>query len=235
LAVAHGASETITIKMMDTNKLEKKLAAAQERLGAAVKALAPKHKGGEWEEFAAAEADVLMFERELAHAKGEEYAVVSDFPIKWDIGAPLPHVIANEYRTLLIFYVREIDPNWDGTYVTVKDPAEECVQSLALVEIKGCVSFRMGTPNDEVLEGHPLSGKGLDEYTAQVVKNSKWITELEAINKVHSCYREDRWRKLTRYILWFHDSTFECVAESYEVEVESVSNLLAKACGRLLE
>ena len=222
---------------MHTNEIEKKLAAAQERLKLAAQALAPKHKGGEWEEFSAVDAEVLMLERELAHAKGEEYAAISDFPVKWDVGAPLPHVVANDYCTFLIFYVREIDPNWDGTYATIKNPADGCVESLALVEFKRCASFRMGTPNDEVLEGHPLSGKGLDGYTSQVVQNSKWIAELEAINKVHSCYREDRWRKLTHYILWFHDSTFECVAESYEVELfqESVSDLLAKACSRLLE
>jgi CRISPR/Cas system-associated endoribonuclease Cas2 len=78
--------------------------------------------------------------------------------------------------------------------------------------------------------------KGLDSYTAQVVQNSRWIAELENINKVHSGYREDRWRELTHYVFWFHDSTFECIAESYEVEVfqESVSNLLAEACSRLL-
>ncbi len=142
---------------------------------------------------------------------------MSDFPVKWDVGAPLPHVIADEHRTFIIFYVREIDPNWDGTYVTVKNPADGCVESLALVEFKRCASFRMGTPNDEVLEGHPLSGRGLDSYTAQVVQNSRWINELETINKVHSGYREDRWRELTHYILWFHDSTFECIAESYKV------------------
>jgi hypothetical protein len=34
---------------------------------------------------------VLVLERELPAANGEEHAVPLDFPGRWDIGAPLPH------------------------------------------------------------------------------------------------------------------------------------------------
>ena len=57
-------------------------------------------------------------------------------------------------------------------------PGSPDVESLALVEFVGCVSARLGSPNDEVFEGHPLSGKGLDGYTAQRVVNSRWLAEL---------------------------------------------------------
>jgi hypothetical protein len=221
---------------MSTDEISKRLADAQSRLDRAMKALAPKHKGGEWDECHAALESVLKLERELAAAKGEEHAVPVDFPIRWDIGAPLPHVIQNDYKTFLTFYVNEPDPNWDGTYVTVKDPRDGSVESLALVEFLGCVSAKLGAPNDEVFEGHPLSGKGLDGYTAQRVVNSKWLTELEAINSVHSCYDPTLWRKLNHYVFWLHDTTFECVAESFKVEVfrESMADLLARVCQRLL-
>ena len=81
-----------------------------------------------------------------------------------------------------------------------------------------------------------MNGKGLHGYTAQRVMNSKWLAELEAINSVHSYYDATRWRKLNHYIFWFHDTTFECVAESFRVEVfrESVADLLARVCLRLL-
>lgn len=198
--------------------------------------MAPAHEGGEWEEFLAANEAVLRLERELAAARGEEHAVPLDFPVKWDIGAPLPHLIASDYKTFLTFYVREPDPAWDGSYVTVKDPGDGSVQSLALVEFHGCVSAKQGDPNDEVHEGHPLNGKGLDSYTAQRVVNSRWLAELERINSVHSYYDPARWGKLNHYIFWFHDTTFECVAQSYEVEVfrESMSDMLARVCRRLL-
>src|SRR5437868_4549123 len=119
---------------MTIPEIERRLAAAQDRLERAMLALAPKHQGGEWEEYLAASEAVLRLERELAAAKGEEHAVPLDFPVRWDIGAPLPHVIQNDYKTFLTFYVREPDPDWDGSYVTVKDPGDGAVESLALVE-----------------------------------------------------------------------------------------------------
>ena len=221
---------------MATDEIEKRLADAQGRLDRAIKALAPEHKGGEWAEYDAARQSLLKLERELAAAKGEEHAVPLDFPVRWDIGAPLPHVIQNDYKTFLTFYVHEPDPDWDGSYVTVKDPGDGSVESLALVEFLGCSSAKLCAPNDEVFEGHPLSGKGLDGYTAQRVVNSKWLAELEAINSVHHCYDPARWRNLNHYVFWFHDTTFECVAESFTVEVfrETMTDLLARVCQRLL-
>lgn len=60
--------------MNDIHDLERQLTAAGERLQRATTALAPKHKGGEWEEYHAAHQEVLRLERRLAAAKGEEYA-----------------------------------------------------------------------------------------------------------------------------------------------------------------
>jgi hypothetical protein len=184
---------------------------------------------------AACEA-VLRLECELAAAKDEEYAVPMDFPVEWDVGAPLPHLIANDYKSFLTFYVRDPDPGWDGRYATGKDPGDGSVESLALVEFVGCVSAKLGDPNDEVFRGHPLSGRGLKGYTAQRVVNSRWLAELERINSVHSGYDPTRWRTLDHYVFWFHDSTFECVAESYVVELfrESMSDMLARIWRKLL-
>ena len=221
---------------MSLDEIEKRLTDAQGRLDRAIKALAPKHSGEKWEEIHAAYEAVLKLEREHAAAKGEEHAVPLDFPVRWDTGAPLPHVIQNDYKTFLTFYIREPDPDWDGSYVTVRNPGDGSVESLALVEFFRCSSAKLGSPNDEVFEGHPLSGKGLDGYTAQRIVNSKWLAELEAINRVHRCYDPALRRKLNHYVFWFHDTTFECVAESFRVEVfrESMADLLARVCQRLL-
>jgi hypothetical protein len=221
---------------MSVHEIEQRLSAARERLQRAASALAPKHEGGEWESFWDAHDAVLVLERELAAAKGEEHAIPLDFPVEWDVGAPLPQLLQNDYRCFLTFYVREDDPAWDGTYVTVKDPGSGEEESLALVEFAGCLSARLGAPNDEVFAGHPLNGKGLDSYTAQEVVNSRWLAELEAINSVHRCYNPARWRGLHHFIFWFHDSTFECIAESFKVELyqESMAELLARVCDRLV-
>jgi len=51
-----------------------------------------------------------------------------------------------------------------------------------------------------------------------LVENSRWIRELEKINSVHTQYRSERWQQLHHYILPFHDCTFECVADGYEIK-----------------
>jgi hypothetical protein len=215
--------------------LETALREAQARQSRAVAALAPKHRGGEMEEFSAACNAVLQAERNLATAKGEEYAVPIEFPVCWDTGAPLPYLLQNDYRTFLAFFLQDVDPNWDGTHVRVRNPSDGFSERIALVEFERCICSKMGTPNNEVLHGHPLSGKGLAGYQAMSVKNSAWLKELETINAVHSCYKAEVWRDLNHYILPFHDSTFECVARGFKVEVFQVplSDLLAEVCKRL--
>lgn len=216
--------------------LEKRLAAARARFAAVSKALVPKHRGGDWEAYDRARAECLAAERDLAASRGEEYAVPLDFPVLWNIGAPLPQLLVSGRRALLIFLVRVHDPNWDGTYATMKDPASPDPERLALVEFKRCFSAKLGVPNDEVFHGHPLSGRGLDDYTAQVVKNSRWLAELEKINSVHSQYRPDSWKAYNHYVFWFHDETFECIAESFTTELHecSMPELLALAARRLV-
>ena len=206
--------------MNDIQDLERQLKAARERLEQALDA---KPQRGDWAECQAADQEVLLLERQLAAANGEEYAEPCDFPLKWDIGAPLPHLMVSDNRALLAFLLNEPDPAWDGTYVTVKNPADEQPEPLALVEFDFCISAKLGAPNDEVFDGHPLSGKGLEAYTAQRVVNSRWLKEIEKINSVHYRYRPESWRDLTHFVFWFHDKTFECIARSYKVETHRVS------------
>jgi hypothetical protein len=222
---------------MSISKLEIELQEALERQRRAWKAFAAKHRGGEKEEFSAACDAVLRAERALAAAKGEQYAVPIDFPVLWDSGAPLPYLLQNDYRTFVTFFVRDIDPNWDGSYVKVRHPDSPMAQKLAVVEFQRCICTKMGTPNDEVFHGHPLHGKGFAGYLALAVENSNWLKELEAINAVHSNYKSEPWRELKHYILPFHDSTFECVARSFIVETyqTNLPQLLSEICRRLIE
>src|SRR5882672_12530661 len=174
--------------------LQRALSAAQMRLKRAVQALAPKHTGGEPEEFAAAQDALLVAERALAAAKNEPHAVPIEFPVQWDTGAPLPYLLQNDDRTFLVFFLPDVDPGWDGTYVRIRHPDSPSPSNLAVVEFKRCICTKMGTPNDEVFQGHPLNGKGLEGYSPLRVKNSLWIKELEAINSIHSGYRPESWR-----------------------------------------
>ena len=175
-------------------------------------------------------------ERELAKERNEPCAVPRDFPVKWDVGAPLPFLLRNDYRTFLTFYVGEQKRDWNGTTVTVVDPASSNDASLCLVTFNGCASAKLGHPNDEVHTGHPLYGRGLDSYTAQIVKNSPWLREVAKTNSAHAGDNPKRWQSLSHYVFWFHDSTFECLAESFGIELscESMPELLARVQTKLL-
>jgi hypothetical protein len=107
---------------------------------------------------------------------------------------------------------------------------------LALVDFESCYAAKLGGPNDEVLNGHPLYDKGLAPYSAQRVVNSRWLAELEEINRVHRQYRASMWRDCKHFIFWFHDSVFECIAESFTVEVYRmpIRELLHKMAERLI-
>ena len=109
--------------------------------------------------------------------------------------------------------ISEPDPAWDGSYATMVDPASDASEPLAIVEFERCYSHRFGGPNDEVLEGHPLYGRGLDAYRAHEVINSRWLAAEQAINSVHHWYRPEAWTTRKHYLLAFHDECFECLAE----------------------
>ncbi len=217
-------------------ELEQQLLVASERRDQAMRAVSRKHQGGEWEELDRAEQEVLKLERALAAARNEEYAEPFGFPLKWDIGAPMPHLLRNDGRALLAFLISEPDPNWDGSYVTIKSAKDPRPEPLGLVEFEHCLSARLGSPNDEVLDGHPLSGRGLEAYRAQRVVNSRWLRQLEEINSVHRLYQPQMWRELHHYVFWFHDSTFECICRGYRVETHRISmrEMLVRMVERLL-
>jgi hypothetical protein len=217
-------------------ELQSALLAAQMRLERAVQALAPKHRGGELEEFAAAQEALLVAEPAVAAAQNEPHAVPIEFPVSWDAGAPLPYLLKNDYRTFLVFLLREVDSAWDESNVNIRRPNDPRSSNLAFVEFKRCICTKMGTPNDEVFRGHPLNGKGLKGYCPLRVRNSLWIKELEAINAIHRGYRPDFWSNLNHYIFGFHDSTFECVAESFIVELRTttIPEVLTEICAKLV-
>ncbi len=223
---------------MSEADLLRQLGQATERVERATKALAPKHKGGEWEEFVAAHDGLLRIERALASHRGEPFAEPLDFPVRWDVGAPLPHLVQNDSAAYLAFYLGpQAGASLDGSigFDEVQMVDSQSEDALAIVRFDGCVATQMGDPNDEVLQGHPLYGRGLQGYRPMLVRNSPWIKQLETINAVHGLYDPSRWRTLSHYFFGFHDSTFECVARSFEVETmnASMARALEVMCQRV--
>jgi hypothetical protein len=98
----------------------------------------------------------------------------------------------------------------NGTYQDV---------GTALIEFEGCLLTKFGYPNDEAQPGHPLY-KNIEKaggcYDAYEVKNSYWVKEVETQNKVS--FPEFSINK-RHFIIFFHDSSFECLANDIKVQV----------------
>lgn len=197
------------------------IAELQSALDAAKRRLEHALNARDFTEIGAAKQAALAAERALFAARNEPHAVPIEFPVQWDAGAPLPHLLQNDNRVFLLFLLADSNRP----------------ENIAVVEFKNCASTRMGTSNDEVFHGHPLHGRGLELYSALQVKNSPWIEELKTINSVHRNYSPDSWQNDRHYILGFHDCTFECVAQSFAVEVRSgtMQQALADICGKIAE
>jgi hypothetical protein len=195
-----------------SQELEQRLAAARERvreLGSSLR----KDTMQAWRE---AWQQQLQAERDLAAARGEQYAEVIDIGPRWDTGAPLPHLVSNGSRAFVVCRARAPDPGWDGTYVRVVSPADEHPAPFVVTEMWACAEVRFGGPNDEAIGGHPLHGKGLEGYRAHEVVNSAWIEEAIKVNSVHPQHSDAPFRLLRHYALLFHDEMLEALAGGIE-------------------
>lgn len=135
------------------------------------------------------------------------------------VGAPMPIVLSDENITLLA-YLLEDEPNWSNP--TSAD-FEGNGESTAIVEFNSRLSIMFGSLNDETFSGHPLSGRGLRRYGVFEIENSSWIRKLEQMNSVHERHNPENFKKYKHFVFAFHDSTFECVAESFEIAIHEGS------------
>ncbi len=138
------------------------------------------------------------------------------------VGAPLPVVLSDEFKVLLVYIVQETPADWDGTSVRIID-AGTPGEPLALVEFTGYSSYMFGGPNDEAFYGHPLAARGLHPYGAFQIEHSSWIRQLEKMNSVHHSHKPERFERLRHYVFSFHDSTFECVANGFTISTHEGS------------
>lgn len=133
-----------------------------------------------------------------------------------DSGAPFPFVMSDEHRVLLAYMAAETDPDTDNEGASsVRTMTADSPGHVAFVEFARPSAHMWGPPNDETFTGHPLAERGLHPYGVFEVKASSWIRQLERMGSVHEHYNASRYRRLRHYIFSFHDSTFECVAESF--------------------
>lgn len=126
--------------------------------------------------------------------------------------------MSNDRELILAYIISEPDSNWDGTYATLA--SLDTSELIAIVQFKRHYCHFFGPPNDEAFEGHPLASRGLHPYAVNEVKESSWMKLLGSMNSVHRCHRPGYLTEDSHhYIFAFHDSTFECVAVNFQVEI----------------
>jgi len=146
------------------------------------------------------------------------------------IGAPIPIVLAGEHDILLTYYLENRAEDWDGTSVRIISPDSDD-EPVAIVKFKGCYAHMFGPPNDEAFSGHPLNSRGLQPYGNFKIENSSWIRNLEKMNSVHSNHDKEMFlSELNHFVFSFHDTTFECIAKSFEIQINkgSVIDMIPK-------
>ena len=116
--------------------------------------------------------------------------------------------------------------NWDGTYATTVSASDQAPSGMLEFTFSRCHAVKLGGPNDEALNGHPLYNKGLQVYAPHVIHNSDWIRDEEAINSVHPMHEAGWHERLNHYFFVFHDEMFEALAQS--VSVRSVQATMAE-------
>ena len=134
---------------------------------------------------------------------------------KFDIGAPIPVVLATDVDLVLAYYVSQGDKRYSPRLKwLLRD-------SIAVITFTSFYAHMFGPPNDEAFAGHPLSKRGLAAYYAFEIKQSSWLRRLERMNSVHMFHDRNRFMKDKKHFIFaFHDNTFECIADGFDVRVE---------------
>lgn len=149
------------------------------------------------EAYEAAFQNLMQAERNIARAEQRPYAILCDCPLSWDIGAPLPTLLQSDQRTFLLFLLSDDD------------------EQVGKIEFELCLSTSFGVPGDETFEGHPLHGSGFEPYKTMQVINSPWIKQLRETDSLHSRHDPTSFGSAKHFIFPFHDTTFECIARSF--------------------
>lgn len=130
-------------------------------------------------------------------------------------------------RAVSVAKIPQPDPGTSTGYVYVDDwrvlvayVTDSDTDKTIVVRFSGAWFHSCGAPNDEALDGHPLSKVGLTRYGVFTVQGSSLIQQLEKRNAGHPRHRCEIFADLKHWVLTFHDNTFECVARDISWHAE---------------
>lgn len=138
-------------------------------------------------------------------------------------GGSQPLLMADEASALISFYI--------DTYIP--DTSSFAEDKIATIKFVNYPKVLFGFPDIDRIGGHPYYSLGMRPYSAYELIDSDLITSLAKIDSHHNLFSKPKWEKYHHYLLLFHDSLFECVAENYEILPTSSS--MAEAATKMSE
>lgn len=150
------------------------------------------------------------------NSKPHDQVVPYDIGFQPECGDSGPILLQSDYDAFLTF--NAVKMMSDGSRGTT---------GTGIIEIVGCSITKFGYPNDEALPGHPLYSRGLSYYGVFEVLGSSWIEQKTVQNRVRFPKTPDSTKR--HFIFSFHDSTFECIADSLRasLSIESFEKIRA--------
>lgn len=133
-----------------------------------------------------------------------------------NMGAPAPKILADDNNLILLFYVDVFNLPKITNTITERDSFDD--SGVAILKFKHTQIHKFGTPNDEVLIGHPYYDLGLKPYSIFSVNDSDWVKDIKRIQAKHPYFNDNSFDDLEHYIITFKDNTFECIAKGYDIE-----------------
>jgi hypothetical protein len=136
--------------------------------------------------------EILELERALAAKRDVAHAVAWPLGDAW-YGLAEPVIFGNGSRCAVIFATRS--------------------QKQAVLLFDLITAHKLEDIGDEVIEAHPLQGRGLASCRALIVKKSSWMEELRNIDATHPQHYAKSWEQSQHYMLCFKDSIVEVIAQ----------------------
>ncbi len=150
----------------------------------------------------------------------DRVAKLSDLPPP-NVGAPIPAVVATEHKLDVIYFVQESvfkKGGYSHDEVRVMNPKSEG-SLVARVSLHWPMAHMFGLPCENTIEAHPLASRGLHPCATWEVTNSSWIRDLARVLAAYEHADPSGLDSYRHLIFAFHDSTFECVARSYDIKL----------------
>jgi hypothetical protein len=91
-------------------------------------------------------------------------------------------------------------------------------EAFAVITFQSWSDLKMGGPNDEALNGHPLYNYGLQPYSIHRIEDSPWLDALDRQNAAHPLHSSARFRdSKVHYLFALKEETIECVVAERDI------------------